>query len=323
MEGRWFMIVNPVAGGGRGLLDYPQISRLLYDAVVPYDPQFTEHKFHAVELTVTAINSGYRKIMVLGGDGTLHEVVNGLFIQKLVAPADVTLGVIGVGTGNDWMRTFGYEAGRYKEIVDSICQERTILQDVGVVGYEESKYQQIRYMVGVSSAGLGAQVVKRFSHKQLKRRSWRDNRTQPWHYLYNVVRTFFKYKSSGMRIYIDGELVCDNLLLTTAVGVCKFNGGGIQQLPKAVVDDGLLDMTIIRPLYIWHIIFRLWYLFDGNIYRIGHTEHFRGSHIRIESVPRCSVEVDGELIGDTPVEYTVLERAIKVVVSQNYHCDNQ
>ena len=102
---KWFVIVNPVAGGGRGLDHFPQISRYLRDAQILCEPVFTEHKFHATELTVTAVNEGYRHIIVVGGDGTLHEVVNGLFIQQKVCPDEVLLAVVAVGTGNDWVRT--------------------------------------------------------------------------------------------------------------------------------------------------------------------------------------------------------------------------
>jgi diacylglycerol kinase family enzyme len=81
MNEHWFAIVNPVAGMGHGLVDFPQISKLLRDNDIPADPVFTEHKHHATELTVGAIQKGYRKIIVIGGDGTLNEVVNGLFIH--------------------------------------------------------------------------------------------------------------------------------------------------------------------------------------------------------------------------------------------------
>ena len=76
---RWFVIVNPVAGGGRGLDHFPTISKLLRDAGIQTEPVFTEHKFHATELTVSAVKQGFRRIIAVGGDGTLHEVVNGLF----------------------------------------------------------------------------------------------------------------------------------------------------------------------------------------------------------------------------------------------------
>ena len=143
---KWFVIVNPVAGGGRGLDHFPQISRYLRDAQILCEPVFTEHKFHATELTVTAVNEGYRHIIVVGGDGTLHEVVNGLFIQQKVCPDEVLLAVVAVGTGNDWVRTFGI-SNRYQDAVKAISEGYSFLQDVGVVSYEESHYRQSRYMV--------------------------------------------------------------------------------------------------------------------------------------------------------------------------------
>ena len=81
-QDRWFAIVNPVAGSGRGLKDWPIISKLLRDTNIAFDAVFTEKKYHATVLAVEAVNKDYRKIIVVGGDGTLHEVVNGLFIQK-------------------------------------------------------------------------------------------------------------------------------------------------------------------------------------------------------------------------------------------------
>ena len=104
---KWFAIVNPVAGSGKGLSDWPLISKLLRDHHIVPEYAFTERKYHAIELAVEAVNNGFRKIMVVGGDGTIHEVVNGLFIQKAVPTTEVLVGVIAVGTGNDWIRMFG------------------------------------------------------------------------------------------------------------------------------------------------------------------------------------------------------------------------
>lgn len=88
---KWFAIVNPVAGSGRGLTDWPLISRLLRERHIVPEYVFTERKYHAIELAVEAVNNGFRKIIVVGGDGTIHEVVNGLFIQKTVPTTDVLL----------------------------------------------------------------------------------------------------------------------------------------------------------------------------------------------------------------------------------------
>ena len=280
---KWFVIVNPVAGSGRGLDHFPQISRYLRDEQILCEPVFTEHKFHATELTVSAVKEGYRHIIVVGGDGTLHEVVNGLFIQQEVRPDDVLLAVIAVGT------------------------------DVGVVSYEESHYRQCRYMANVAGAGFDAHVVRKLSHLKKKGRKGR------WLYTWCIVKNFFRYKSTGVKVWVDDRLVYNNLLLSIAIGICKYNGGGVQQLPEAVADDGMLDLSLIRPVHFWHLLFRFHYLFNGGIYRIRHILQERGSHIRIESSPEVSVEVDGELLGETPLEFSILHRAIRIVVARDFY----
>lgn len=311
LENKWFVIVNPVAGGGRGLDDIPKISRLLREAHILCEPVFTEHKFHATELTVSAVKEGYRGIIVVGGDGTLHEVVNGLFIQKEVDPTKVTLAVFGVGTGNDWVRTFGLSE-RYADTVKAIKEGFSFLQDVGVVSYEESHYRQSRMMANVAGVGFDAFVVKKQTHLINKRRSSR------WRYLWCMIRSFFSYKSTGMKVWVDDKLIYNNLLLSLAIGVCKYNGGGMQQLPKAIADDGMLDLTLIKPVHFWHILFRIHYLFNGGIYRIGHVKQARGQKIRIESSPEVSVEADGESLGETPLEFTVKHKAIRIVVGKEF-----
>ena len=310
-EVKWFVIVNPVAGSGRGLDHFPQISKLLRDEHILCEPVFTEHKFHATELTVWAVKQGYRHIIAGGGVGTLHEVVNGLFIQQEADPREVLLGVVAVGTGNDWMRMFGVPR-RYQDAVRAIKEQYSFLQDVGVISYEESHYRQSRYMANVAGAGFDAAVNRRFTHLQKK------GRRGGWLYAWSMVQTFFGYKSTGVKVWIDDRLVYNNLLFSVAIGICKYNGGGMQQLPDAVADDGMFDVSLIRPIHFWHVLFRFRYLFNGGIYRIRHVLQERGSRIRIESSPEVSVEVDGELLGESPLEFSILHRAIRIVVSKEF-----
>jgi len=307
----WFVIVNPVAGNGRGLDDFPHISKLLRDNHIVCDAVFSEHKFHAVELTIEAIRKGFRRILVIGGDGTLHEVVNGLFIQQEIAPDEVLLGVIAVGTGNDWIRTFGIPQN-YADAIRALHREHSFLQDVGKVTYEESKFRQSRYMANVAGAGLDAWVVKRCSH--LQKKGYRGR----WLYTWTLIRSFFRYKPTGVKIWIDDRLVYNDLLLSLAIGICKYNGGGIQQLPAAVADDGMFDISIYRPIHFWHILFRFPKLFNGNLYEIRHILQERGSRIRIESSPEIKLEVDGELLGHTPLEFSMIRKAIRIVVSKEF-----
>lgn len=308
---KWFVVINPVAGSGKGLDDYPLISKLLRDNGISCEAVFTEHKYHATELTVSAIDAGYRHIIVIGGDGTLYEVVNGLYIQKRVAPSDVTIAVIAVGTGNDWIRMFGIPR-RYSEAIRAIKEGYTFLQDVAAVEYEESHYRQVRYMANVAGLGYDAAVIRRMQRNKLKRRLGAGA------YIWGMIRTFFSYKSTGVKIWVDDKLIYNDLLFSMAIGVGKYNGGGVQQLPEAVADDGLLDITMIKPLHWWNILFRIRKMYNGTIYSIGHVLYAQGKKIRIESTPETPLEIDGELLGGTPVELNVCHREVRVIVNKSF-----
>ena len=307
----WMVIVNPKAGSGRGLKDWPIISNQMYSSGLHFTCLFTEHKYHATELTVKAINDGYRNIVAVGGDGTIHEVVNGIFIQKKVPTTAISLAVIPAGTGNDWIRMFGLPKN-YSEAIRAIKEGYTFLQDVGEVHYEQSQYSQVRYMANVSGAGFDPSVTQIYEHYKAQGKRGKHL------YAQGCVKSFFSYKSTGVKVWIDGELVHKNLLFSAAIGIGKYNGGGTQQLPLAVADDGLFDITLYRPMHWWQIIFRLHRLFNGDIYSIGHVKHYRGSHIRIESTPDIMVEVDGELLGGTPLEFKMHPRCVRVVVNKDY-----
>ena len=235
-SGKWFVIVNPVAGSGRGLDHFPQISKHLRDAHILCEPVFTEHKFHATELTVTAVREGYRRIIVVGGDGTLHEVVNGLFIQQEVCPDEVLVAVVAVGTGNDWVRTFGI-SNRYQDAVKAISEGYSFLQDVGVVSYEEAHYRQSRYMANVAGAGFDAHVVRKLSH--LKKKGHRSR----WRYTWCLVKNFFRYKSTGVKVWVDDRLVYNNLLLSAAI---DFDVTQAVDITKGV--HGLIDLSMFQQL---------------------------------------------------------------------------
>lgn len=313
---QWFVIVNPVADKGHGLDDFPLISRLLREAGIHAEPLFTEHKFHATELTVTAVKEGFRRIIVVGGVGTLHEVVNGLFIQQEVDPKEVLLAMIAVGSGNNWVRAFGTST-RYQDAIRHIAEGYSFLQDVGVVSYEESLYRQERYFANVAGVGFDAFLLRRMNHLQ------KLGRTSGWRKFLCVLSNYFLYKSTGMKIWVDDQRIYNGLMFSIALGICKYNGDGVQQLPKAVADDGLLDLSLVKPIHFWHLLFRLRYLYNGGIYRIGHVLHARGRKVRIESSPEVSLEVDGELLGETPLEFSVMPKAIRVVVSKEFYEQNE
>jgi diacylglycerol kinase family enzyme len=165
-------------------------------------------------------------------------------------------------------------------------------------------------MANVAGLGFDAYVIQIFNHLKLKGYKGK------WLYLYSLLKGYFSAKPAGTTIEVDGNVIYNSLLFSLAVGICRYNGGGIQQLPRAVANDGLLDLTIIRPVHWWHVIFRTKRLFNGKIYSIGHVQHAQGKCVKITSAPNMPLETDGELQGGTPVTISVVPQAIKVVVTE-------
>lgn len=307
IKNRWGVIVNPVAGSGKGLKDYPIISKYFRDNNIFFDAVFTEKKYHAVELTVEFINKGYKRIIVVGGDGTFNEVVNGVFIQTHTATNSITLAVVAVGTGNDWIRMFGVPK-KYSEAIKAIAEGKTFLQDVCKVSYYESMVCQTRYMANVAGIGFDALVNRRYN--RLKEKSYKSR----WLYIYAMVYSLFVYKSIHMKVRVDGKVVFDNKLLTGALGIGRYNGGGMQQTPLAVADDGLLDVTIIKKMNNFNVLRYSRSLFNGNIYSVPRSLFFRGHKVNIETESATPIEIDGEAMGYSPFEFTVIQKVLNVIV---------
>lgn len=311
MSNKWFAIVNPVAGKGRGLSDWPLITRLLRAEGIMPDFVFTEHKYHAIELAVEAVNKGYRKLIVVGGDGTIHEVVNGLFIQHTVPPREVLISVVAVGTGNDWIRMFGIPR-KYSEAIRAIVEGNSFLQDVGRLTYEKSHVKQVRYMANVAGVGFDGFVNRQYN--RLKD----EGRRNKWLYVWSMLKSVMRYSPTSVRMWVDGRQMVDEAVYSGTIGIGKYNGGGMIQMPEARADDGLFDVTVIRSMSRLGVLMRVRSLYNGHIYKLKGVSLFRGRTIRLESTPEIMVEVDGEALGFSPFEFEIIDKSVRVVVSKKF-----
>lgn len=306
------VIVNPKAGTGKGLADWPVISNQMYRNGLAFTCVFTEKKYHAIELTVKAINDGFRKIVAIGGDGTVNEIVNGIFIQKKVVPSAILLAVIAVGTGNDWVRMLGIPK-TYQEAIRAITAEQTVLQDVGLISFYETKVKHQRYMANVAGMGFDARVNRVFN--KLKD----EGRSGKWLYLISMAKTLCTYRSKKFTIRVDGKTVLQKTYVFSAnVGIGKYNGGGMLQLPQAEIDDGLFDMTVIKKMSKLKILSNFKKLFNGKIYRLSNVLSMQGKLIEVVSQPETPVEIDGEALGYCPFTFELIPQSISVVVGERY-----
>lgn len=189
------------------------------------------------------------------------------------------LSVIAVGTGNDWIRMFGIPR-KYSEAIRAIADGHSFLQDVGVISYYKASYKQNRYMANVAGVGFDAFVNRKYNHLK------EEGKKGKWLYLWSTLKAVLRYSSTGVKVYVDDELVVNDLVYSATIGIGRYNGGGMLQTPEAVADDGLFDLTVIRKMSRLAVLLHFKVLFNGRIYKLRKTSLNRGRRIRIESSPR-------------------------------------
>lgn len=307
---QWLAVVNPNAGVKKCEKDCKKIFALLKKHGIDYKAVFTKERDHAIALTKTHIEEGYRKIISVGGDGTLNEVVNGIFRQKVTDTERLTVAVISVGTGNDWGRTFGIPAD-YEKSIKLIKKEDTMLQDAGMITFQSDRGDGVnsRYfsnMVGLGFDGLVAQKTN--ADKDLGRANFLV-------YFKNIFASLFAFKSVPTRIVIDGNEM-NHHVFSISVGIGQYNGGGMKQAPTAIPDDGLFDVTMIKDMSKWSVIANVNRLYNGTIGKHKQVEMHQGRQISIEPKTPVLMEADGESLGHSPFIFTIIPKSLRVVVNK-------
>jgi diacylglycerol kinase (ATP) len=312
-ENTWLVIVNPNAGKRKGEKDWPVISGLLDEAGMEYVTEFTTHRGHAMELAERKIMMGYKNILIVGGDGTLNEVVNGIFRQTRFETTDITIGMIMVGTGNDWGRMYNLRE-KYKKAVKTIKKRRLFIQDACRVTYFNGDKEEVRYLVNMAGMGYDALVA------------YMTNRTKekggggPMAYLVNLLKGLFQYHSSYLEICVDDKIVYSGRVFSMNVGICKFNGGGMMQLPFAIPDDGLLDVTIYKNVTKLTVLRHIKKLYSGQLAGLSFVQVHTGRTVTVTSTIRsqANLETDGESLGHTPFRFEIVPKSVKVITGKNW-----
>ncbi len=301
----WFLIVNPASGSGKGKRLQPKVERAMRQAGIFGGVSVSRGPGDLARIAAEAIGLGHRRLALLGGDGTANEVLNGVFSQEEIPTTDIALGMLSVGTGNDWMRTIGMPKS-LEEGIKALARGNTRLHDVGQVWYGAPE-QKLRYFLNITGAGFDGEVTRRVQGWK----GWLAGRKLS--YWVTIVRTLFDYKHTQVAIQLEGK-EHQITALSLAVGICRYNGGGMMQLPEAAFDDGLLDVTVVGKMSTLEMVFRLPLMLDGSFTRLSSVHTFRTKELRIRSEPGIWLEADGEVLGCTPARVTCLQEAIWVVV---------
>jgi len=303
MNTDWFLIVNPTSGNGKSKKSWQHISTLLKNHGIRFSFAFTEYSKHESELAQHAIKNGFTKIISVGGDGTLHHIVNGIMSQNFVETNTIQLAVIPIGTGNDWVKTYNIPANIEKSIL-IIKKGTSVWQDIGKLSSENNANI---YFNNVAGIGYDGYVVNKL--KKLKKFG-------PIAYLLSGIYGLFFYKKTTFNIEINNKILKEKCLMTI-FGICKFSGGGMQFTKDVHPSDGLLDITIAKNLTLLDLILNLPKLYNGTIVHHKKVTTYKTDYIKVtptSTLEKPFIQADGELIDSGSVTVSILKNAIQFVV---------
>ncbi|MGH2830566.1 MAG: diacylglycerol/lipid kinase family protein [Actinomycetota bacterium] len=313
------VIVNPRAGRGAVQRGWPSVRDVLDEAAVDYAVSFTERPGHGAELARAAMEAGERYVVAVGGDGTVHEVVNGLMEGEGSLDSDTVLGVVAAGSGCDFVKTFGLPQ-------DAAASARHLLGDalwgaidVGRVSTTApAGSRSTRWFANIAEAGLGAEVVaaaarlprflggavyKIAAVKEIAR-----------HEPAEATIRMRGRKARGVAVDTPlGDLEWSGPLTLLVVANCQFYGGGMKVAPRAIPADGMLDVQISSgskgdALKVMQKISRGEHLPNPNI------KEFLAERIEVEAPAPILVEADGEVLERTPAVFDVVPAALRLKI---------
>jgi diacylglycerol kinase (ATP) len=297
------LVCNVNAGGGGVGKCLPEVERLLAERGLEYEVLRTEAPGHATLLAKEAVERGRQLIVGVGGDGTVHEVVNGLIEDDKAINPEVRLGVVAAGTGCDFIKTFGIPSSPSHAVVHLDGHESFPI-DIGKITFAEDGKEVVRYFANVAEAGLGARVVERAARL--------PRFLGPTVYFFAFWLSLARHKPAEVRVDLmtrtyEGPM--NNMVIANG----QFFGGGMKIAPKAAPTDGVLDFQIE------HVGKRDAIAVLPKVYKGQHVPHpkileAKRVEASIESNPPLLIEADGEVLGFTPARFELLRDALHLKV---------
>lgn len=296
------LIVNPAAGKGRVAHELPEIERNLQRLGLAYEVRRTAGPADATHLTSAALDAGNRFVVAVGGDGTVNEVVNGMFREGRPIREDAIIGVVAAGSGCDIVRTFGLP-GDATKACSHLAGDNTYPLDIGRIRYATAGGEAERYFANVAEAGLGGAVARRAD--RLPRRLGQSR------YFLGFWLTLPGYRMFEVRIQA-GRSTYEGPAYAVVIGNAQFYGGGMKISPRSYPGDGALDVLVFKgpKTDAFTMIPRI---YRGEHIPDPHVEELRTrDSITIEADRPIELEVDGEPLGMTPATIDVLPRPISI-----------
>ena len=310
MKPETFIIVNPTAGDGQAKKRWQVFENDLKNNHIPYHSVTTKCQNHATKLVTKAVSSGYNRIGVFGGDGTLNEVLQGMFKENKIISDDLKLIFFPAGSSCDFEKKFKNK----KSLVDRIQSEDSIAIDIFKVECRDFSGKRIsRYIINNSSIGIISLANEKFNSvsgltKKIKQISVDAGA------VICGLKAIIQFKPFQEEMVIDGVNISEQYLSNTTVFKTGHFGGDMSYGVEPVQDDGQLSVVWLDGTSRVGLAALMPSLFTGTVLNKNHA-HYKTCHeFEHQTEDNVFVETDGENIGIPPVKYTILQKALQVII---------
>ncbi|MFA7418766.1 MAG: diacylglycerol kinase family protein [Melioribacteraceae bacterium] len=291
-----FYLNNPASHGGQGAKYFSLIKNELDKNNISYEAVETKYAGHGTELVKDLDFTKYDALVISGGDGTLFETVNGYFENKSVKR--IPIGVIPIGRGNAFARDLDLHPDKLAEAVKIVALGKTKMVDVGLFKTNNKQF----YFINILGFGFVTDVAKTaFKLRALGHLS----------YILGVLYRTISLKAYKLKIEIDGKIY-ERENVFAEISNTRYTGKDFLMAPSAVLDDGLLDITLLNKVTRIRLLQALPQIFTGDHVKMKEVECFKAKNIKIETEPNKLLTPDGQLMESTPIEVECLGKAIEI-----------
>ena len=303
----WAIIINPKSGKKKFRQQRKYLFLALKHAGIEFDYRITRFAGHASKIARYFVEKNYKNIMVLGGDGTMSEVINGIFSANIEDTSSLKIALIPRGTGNDWGRFWGLTRD-YNKSIDVFFKGKTQSIDIGRVEYDMEGIKESHFFINSIGLGLDAAVVN------LTHRLKAVLGSHSFLYTLALLGAVFTYKAHKVRIFSDERNITNGMFTMNVANGC-YSGGGMKQNPNAVPYDGLMDVMMAKKPTIWDIITALLRIFNGKLLEHPVIESFQTQSLLVQCDKSALLEADGIIVnGFSPFKISIIPNAIQMIV---------
>ena len=296
-------LVNPASDNGLTGKRWPELAHRAAGLGLAGETLFSERPGHLIELAERASRDGAELVVAVGGDGTVNEAVNGL----LRAGGSTELATIAIGTGLDFVRTYGIPV-RLDDAVRTAYEGKTRTIDVGRVTYQAwDGSEAVRHVANVGSVGMSAAVAQR-ANGMSKVAGGRAT------FFYALVRVFLEWKNTLVTVELASGERREGRMHDVIVANGQYHGGAMWLAPEAQPDDGLFDVILIGDITKRDFMTTAPKIYRGTYLAHPKVELLRSSAVAVDAPERLPIELDGEQVGTTPVRFEVVPGALRVRV---------